>query len=114
MKVLMVFAVLMAVIAPLDTARAQTPAPPAGQQGVQIEAKSLIGSTVRGRDGKDVGKVSDVMLDPTEGRVNGVVISMGGVAGIGAKEITMPWNALQVGRDQNKIVVTLQQDPLQP
>jgi sporulation protein YlmC with PRC-barrel domain len=82
-------------------------------QGTQVKSKSLVGSTVRGQDGKDVGKVSDVMIDPAQGRISSVIISMGGTAGIGARELTVPWNAIQVGRDQQNIVVTLQQDALQ-
>ena len=117
MKTLVALTLLAAVIAPVEAVRAQAPPPPAGgqdQQGVQIDARSLMGSTVRGRDGKDIGKVSNLMIDPADGRVKGVIMSMGGTAGMGAKEVTMPWSAIQVGRDGRNIVVTLQNDPLQP
>jgi sporulation protein YlmC with PRC-barrel domain len=78
-------------------------------QGVQIQGSSLIGSTVRASDGKDLGKVHDVLVDAQEGRISSVVISMGGTLGMGGKQVTVPWNAVQVGRDQQNVIVTLQE-----
>jgi sporulation protein YlmC with PRC-barrel domain len=105
-------ALALAVMTPL-LAFAQQPGQPAqagGQaSGVQIQGSSLIGSEVRTSDGKDLGKVHDVMVDPQDGRIASVVISMGGTLGVGGKQMTVPWNAVQVGRDQQKVVVTLQQ-----
>jgi sporulation protein YlmC with PRC-barrel domain len=84
-----------------------------GQQGVQLQANSLIGSTVRGQDGKDLGKVQDLMIDPKDGKVTSVLVSMGGTLGVGSKQMSVPWDAVQVARDQQKMVVTIQQ-PLMP
>jgi sporulation protein YlmC with PRC-barrel domain len=137
MKSLAVLALAASVVAPAIAA-AQTSTPPSGQpgassqpsqtssesspsassatsgmQGLQVQSKSLVGSTVRNRDGKDIGKVTNLLIDPSQGRINGVVVSMGGTAGFGAQEITVPWSALQVARDQQNLVVTLQQELLQ-
>jgi sporulation protein YlmC with PRC-barrel domain len=95
-------------------AQAPPPAQSSDQQSVQVAAKSLLGSTVRARDGKDFGKVANLMIDPAQGRISAVVVSTGGTAGLGANEVVMPWNAFQVGRDQNNLVLTMQQEPLQP
>lgn len=84
------------------------------QQGVQINGSSLMNSTVRGTDGKDLGKVSDLLIDPKDGRVAAVIVSMGGTLGMGKKEIAVPWHAVQLGRDQQQIVVTLQQPLIPP
>jgi len=120
MRKIALLAVLACVVAPVG-AGAQQPSPPpqgtqaaaADQQGVQVQSKSLIGATVRGQDGKDVGTVTNLLIDPAQDRINGVVVSMGGTLGIGAKELTVPWNGLQVGRDRQDLVVTLQQQMLQ-
>ena len=127
MKNLAVLALAACVVAPA-VAGAQTSTPPSGQPGasgqsdpsaasgmpgLQVQSKSLVGSTVRNRDGKDIGKVVNLLIDPSQGRINGVVVSMGGTAGFGAQEITVPWSALQVARDQQNLVVTLQQELLQ-
>ena len=86
------------------------------QSGIQIDSKSLLGSTVRGEDGKDVGKVANLMIDPSDGKVTAVVVTMGRTLGVGGagvtlngKDITVPWNGVKVGRDRDKFVVTLLQ-----
>jgi sporulation protein YlmC with PRC-barrel domain len=90
----------------------QPTAPPsasAPSSTVQLEAKSLIGSTVRTQDGKDIGKVTNVMIDPKDGKVSGIVMSMGSKLGMGGSQMTVPWDAVQIARDQQTLVVTLQQ-----
>lgn len=79
---------------------------------VQVDAGSIIGSTVRGTDGRDVGKVSRLMVDPREGRIKSVVISVGGVLGVGGKAVSVPWESVKLGQDDQKIVVTVEQQLL--
>ena len=102
--------------ASLTPAAAQQTTPGAPSQssspspaGVQIEATSLIGSTVRSADGKDIGKVYQLLIDSQSGRVTSVVVSMGGTLGIGEKRVTVPWDAVKVGRDDRHVVVTTEQ-----
>ena len=84
------------------------------QDEVQIESKALIGSAVSAHDGKNLGKVANLMIDPREGRIKTLVISMGSRFGSG-KEVSVPWSDVQVGRDQNNnLVVSLQRDMLPP
>jgi sporulation protein YlmC with PRC-barrel domain len=64
-------------------------------QGVQIDSRSLVGSTVRGEDGKDLGKVANVMIDANDGRVTALIITVGRTLGgtgitLGGKDITVP------------------------
>jgi len=48
----------LATVLAVQPAVAQQPSPSGGNQGqtVQLPAKSLMGSTVRSQDGKDIGK----------------------------------------------------------
>jgi sporulation protein YlmC with PRC-barrel domain len=96
-----------------DTSSVKSPS------GVQIDSKSLVGSTVRGEDGKDVGKVANVMIDPSDGKVTALVVTMGRTVGVGGtgvtlngKDITVPWDGVKVGRDRDKFIVTLLQGAL--
>jgi sporulation protein YlmC with PRC-barrel domain len=97
------------------TQQPSSPAPGAdasnAKSSVQIDWQSLVGSTVRGEDGKDV--------DPSDGKVTSVVVTMGRTIGVGGtgvtlngKDITVPWNDVKVGRDRDKFVVTLLQSAL--
>jgi len=90
--------------------------PSQNQSGLQIDSKSLVGSAVLGEDGKNLGYVANRMIDANDGRVTAVVITMGkfvGVGGagvtLGGKDVTVPWSGIKLARDQQKIVVTLQQ-----
>ena len=91
------------------------PASPSGQSaqsGVLVDTSSIIGATVRAQ-GKDVGKVERLMLDPKDGRVRTVVVQQGGTLGMGGKSVSMPWESVKVGQDGDKIVVTAEQQMLE-
>jgi sporulation protein YlmC with PRC-barrel domain len=77
-----------------------------------VDASSIIGATVRS-NGKDVGKVSKLMLDPNEGRITTVIVGMGGMLGVGQKDISVPWSSVKIARDGTRIVVDASQLPLE-
>lgn len=81
--------------------------------GVLIDSGSLVGSAVRDAQGKDLGKVSRLMIDPKEGKVQSVVVSMGGTLGMGGNSVAMPWNQVKIAQDQGRLVVTVDQQMLQ-
>ncbi len=56
------------------------------QQVGQIMARDLLGSAVVTQDGRRIGDVADLVLDP-QGRVAGVVIGAGGFLGIGRRTV---------------------------
>ena len=54
------------------------------------------------------------MIDPNEGKITSVIITRGGTLGMGGKELSMPWDALKLQRDQNqRLVVTMQREMLE-
>lgn len=87
------------------------PQPPANDRraSLEVDASALIGSTVRTPDGRDIGRVSRLMVDPRDGRVTTLVIGMGGTLGIGEKHVSVPFNAVRIGQDRQRLVVTLDQ-----
>jgi sporulation protein YlmC with PRC-barrel domain len=92
---------------------AQQPAPPtaAPTAGPLVDSSSLIGSTVRNPEGKDVGKIDRLMIDPATGRVTYAVIVVGSTLGMGGKNVALPWANVKLtqGNDQSLIVVVEQQ-----
>ena len=83
-------------------------------EGLQIDSQALVGSPVRGEGGMDIGKVANLMIDAKDGRVAAVVLTMGRTYNVGGtaltfggKDITVPWAAVKVGRDREKVVITL-------
>ena len=98
-----------------QSSAAPAPSSPSGQSaqsGVLVDTSSIIGATVRAQ-GKDVGKVERLMLDPKDGRVRTVVVQQGGTLGMGGKSVSMPWESVKVGQDGGKIVVTAEQQMLE-
>ena len=89
------------------SASAQQPAPSNGN--LLVGSDSLIGTTVRAPDGRDVGKVTRLMIDPADGRVVTVVLSTGGRLGMGGNTLSVPWSSVKVGQDQGRVIVTLNQ-----
>ncbi|EWY41302.1 hypothetical protein N825_27530 [Skermanella stibiiresistens SB22] len=65
----------------------------------QASAEDLIGKDVMGSDGEKIGSVQDVILDPTSGSAEQVVISSGGFLGIGAKQIAVNYGQVKVQAD---------------
>lgn len=81
--------------------------------GVQDQAKAskLIGSEVKNTQGQNLGKISDLAIDPQSGQIAFAVLSHGGTLGIGEKYTAVPFNALQVDA-QNKVTLNISKDRL--
>ena len=97
---------------PGSSSSSSQPASSGPAQGVLVDANALVGATVRSPEGKDIGKVERLMVDPKDGRVRTVVIQQGGTLGIGGKSVSMPWESMKVARDGDSIVLTAEQQML--
>ena len=70
-----------------------------------FHSDNLIGQTVKSRqDDKSLGDVSNLVLD-TDGQVVAVIISVGGLMGIGARDVAIAWD--QIDRQMDDDEVTL-------
>lgn len=69
--------------------------------GDAVRASQLIGMTVRSAEGKDLGTVSDIVLDAEDGRVRYAAVSYGGFLGLGDKLFAVPWQAFECRRNQD-------------
>ena len=97
-----------------DNAAAPTPAPqaqtqaPTGvtfvtrQEKAQWRAPKLIGVGVYGSDGKEIGRIDDLMMDHN-GAAQTAVIGVGGFLGIGKKDVGVPFSALQWQTESRKV-----------
>ena len=78
------------------------PAQAKDKSGV-LRASELIGMTVLGNDGKKLGDIKDLVIDPEEGGIQYAVLDFGGFAGIGDKYFAVPWEALELDRMNKKV-----------
>ncbi|WP_148219294.1 PRC-barrel domain-containing protein [Azospirillum sp. B510] len=56
-----------------------------------IAADDLENAKLRSPDGKDLGSISELIIDPGTGRVAYAVVELGGFLGIGDADFAVPW-----------------------
>ena len=66
----------------------------------EISADRLKGTTVYGANNKDIGEIGDVVLT-TAGKVDAIVVDVGGFLGIGQKPVAISMDNLQFMQDAN-------------
>lgn len=64
------------------------------------------------RNGKDeqLGTVEDVVMNPSTGGIRYVIVSSGGLFGIGNEFVAVPWSALEATPGLNTLVLDVTQD----
>jgi len=72
-----------------------------------LAASTLDGDKVRNASGDDLGSVDDIMIDIPSGRVAYVVLSFGGILGMGNKLFAVPWDALRVDEDEKCFILNV-------
>ncbi|MAZ43710.1 MAG: photosystem reaction center subunit H [Legionellales bacterium] len=73
-----------------------------------LSSKSIDSDTIYNQSGDKIGKVKDLMINTKKGTVEYVVVSFGGILGVGDKYFSVPWNLLKI--DQHKKQVCLDVD----
>lgn len=76
----------------------------------QLRASKLIGKNVYGPDNKDIGDVADLILDK-DGRVQQIVLSVGGFLGIGDKKIAVPMSEVKWGQE-DRLTINMTKEQL--
>ena len=104
--------------APAPAAEAAPANPPpsdaviSAQSDGEVRADQIIGMTVYNAEGEKVGTVHDILLDK-EGKATGVVLSVGGVLGVGAKSVGLTWKEIDVKPDQQQVQISYTKDQLE-
>lgn len=107
--------------APADTTASTTPATksdlfvtPDTLKGANlITASDFVGKRIYSKAGDDIGEVNDFVVT-NDGKVNGVILGVGGFLGIGEKDVLVSMNAIEFVKDgdNTKLVVDATKDVL--
>ena len=84
----------------------------AKQKERELQFKKMIGSKVSVKDGSDYGTIKDFMVD-SQGRVAFVLISHGGLWGLGQETIAVPIETLSFNTTDQKFALNLSKDELE-
>ncbi len=101
-------------VALCPAARADDPPPPPPASSVHTvqpeAAEAILGSSVTGPDGKDIGRLVDVLVDEN-GQPQAAVIDFGGFMGVGNRKVAVHWSALHFNPGSSGHQVTLEMTP---
>ena len=70
-------------------------------------ATDLIGHSVVNPEGEDLGKIENLVVATNSGQIVYAVLSFGGFLGLGDKFFAIPWEALNIEQDGNRVVLGL-------
>jgi sporulation protein YlmC with PRC-barrel domain len=95
--------------------RPATPGPETSSAMNEVYASKLIGATVKDTQGESLGKIDELLIDPKDARIKAAVVSVGGVLGLGAKSVAIPWEKMTMGTgpDRDTIVVAMGKEELE-
>ena len=78
-----------------------------------MRASKIIGANVENANGDNIGEIKDMMVDTRNERVRYVVLSHGGVLGIGDKLFAYPMSMVETsGRNSDKLVMNVNKEQL--
>lgn len=103
-------AIAMLVVMALMTAR--IPLTDAREKSEVLKASTVVGMRVQSTEGKKLGDIKDLVIDPADGSIGYAVLDFGGFLGIGDKYFAVPWEALQWTADHKTIVLDVSKKDL--
>lgn len=77
-----------------------------------MSASTLIGDRVFNLENEELGEVEEIMLDVESGRIAYVVISHGGLLGLGDKLFAVPWQALSLSEEERAFYLDVDKEML--
>jgi sporulation protein YlmC with PRC-barrel domain len=80
--------------------------------GGLIQAEWLKGRPVINAENKDIGKIEEVWFDPKDGRVKELIVSVGGVLGIGDKQKVVDYKDVRIAWENQKLVLRMDENAL--
>ena len=80
--------------------------------GLVLSASTLKGDKVVNKQGEDLGKIEELMIDLDRGRIAYAVLSFGGFLGMGDKLFAIPWQAFRVNTADKRLVLNADKELL--
>lgn len=65
-------------------------------------SSDIKGARINATDGKELGKLEEIVVAPEDGMIAYTVLAAGGVLGMGEKHFALPWSVLETTYDKDK------------
>jgi len=83
------------------------------QHTAVLSASTLMGDSVVNREGDDLGGLEELMIDLIGGRIAYAVLSFGGFLGLGEKLFAIPWDALALDQEEERLILDVDEEMLE-
>ena len=70
-----------------------------------LSASTITGDEVCNLDEEKLGKIQDLMLDLTEGKIRYAVLTSGGFLSMGDRLFAVPWKALKLDKANHRFIL---------
>lgn len=77
-----------------------------------VKSAEVIGVTVKNPEGDKLGKIEEIVLDKLSGQVHYVVLSFGGILGMGDKFFAFPWKSISYSKDDKSFILNVSKEKL--
>ena len=77
-----------------------------------VKTREVVGISVKNTQKESLGKIEEIILDKLSGNVRYVVLSFGGVLGMGDKLFALPWNAIHYDDDLECFLLNVDKEKL--
>ena len=77
-----------------------------------VVKRSILGAKVINANREHLGTIEDLVIDTRDNRVAYVILSFGGILGLGDKNFAIPWEALAIDLSQKTALLDIEKDRL--
>lgn len=77
-----------------------------------VKTNEVINVTVKNDKLEKLGKIEEIILDKVNGQVRYVVLSFGGILGIGDKFFALPWSMFHYNKNEECFILNIEKEKL--
>ena len=77
-----------------------------------VKASEVVGVQVKNHSGENLGKINEVVIDKSLGKVSYLVLDFGGVLGFGNKFFAVPWKSFTYNEQEDCFMLNLDKEKL--
>lgn len=77
-----------------------------------VKTDEIIGTNVTNTEGENLGEITEIIIDKLSGKVRYVVLSFGGLFGLGDKLFALPWDILKYDETEDAFLVNIDKEKL--